>query len=192
MSETRKRWLHVVLAGAGGMALAVAMLSTVVLAEGDESSAEPEAAEPARPAATVTVNQRAAGLRNYPCSQCHDKIELQKPTTPPRAPHNLMTFKHMPGIEMCVQCHVRDDMDHLQLFTEEKISFDESDRICGQCHPEKHHDWTLGIHGKVVGSWQTTRVRYTCADCHAPHDPRYRHTKTLPPPAFPALGIRKH
>lgn len=166
------------------------MLSTVVRAGSDEPT--PEQAPEQAPGATVMVNERSKGLANFPCSRCHDKIDLQKPTVPPRAPHDRMTFKHMAGIEMCVQCHVHDVMDSLQLFTEEHVSFDESDRVCGQCHSEKHKDWTLGIHGKVVGSWQRLRVRYTCTDCHPAHQPKYQPTKTLPPPQFPRFGIRKH
>ncbi len=187
-STARRRWLHVALVAAAGLGVGLLMVATVVEASG-EGTAE-EAAAP--PAPTVVVNARSAGLRRYPCSECHAQIELRTPTTPPRTPHNRMTFKHMPGIEMCVQCHVRDDMDSLQLFTEEKVSFDESDRICGQCHPEKHADWQMGIHGKTVGSWQRVRIRYTCADCHPPHQPAYQHTVTLPPPRFPVFGIRKH
>ncbi|RMH36846.1 MAG: hypothetical protein D6689_21720 [Deltaproteobacteria bacterium] len=197
----RQRWLPVSLAGVVGSVAAGLMVATVVRAAGpgepttapaDSQAPEARARETVAPAKPrVVVNRRAAGLKYFPCSECHDKIELRTPTTPPRPPHDRMTFKHMPGIEMCVQCHVRDDMDSLQLFTEEKISFDESDRLCGQCHPEKHADWELGSHGKVVGSWRGTRVRYTCADCHPPHEPAYRHTPTLPPPPFPRFGIRK-
>ena len=43
--------------------------------------------------------------------------------------------------------------DQLHLASGEPVPFDESYRLCGQCHGEKYRDWRAGVHGRRVGEW---------------------------------------
>ena len=41
----------------------------------------------------------------------------------------------------------------LHLASGERVPFDESYRLCGQCHGEKQRDWRAGVHGRRTGEW---------------------------------------
>lgn len=153
---------------------------------GAEVSAQPPLPE------GVVVPPRSGQLRNYPCMQCHDKIEPQDAVFPPKAPHDQLVFRHMEDIGHCYSCHDRANRNQLWLVLGQRaVSFDESPLVCGQCHGEKYKDWRLGIHGKQTGGWQGPKQRYGCADCHDPHAPKRAAMQAVAPPPFPKLGIRK-
>ena len=138
----------------------------------------------------VVVHKRAAGLKHYPCSQCHKAESSGEPKMPPRVPHNALRFKHMKYADDCYLCHDRSNMNNLRLFSKKSVPLDDSHLLCGQCHDHRHRDWKDGIHGKQVGSWRGARYRYTCADCHDPHSPKYKPTRTLPAPPRPKPGAK--
>ncbi len=138
---------------------------------------------------SVIVHKRSAGLKSYPCGpKCHKEEFTRPPHMPPRQPHHALRFKHMKNVGDCFLCHDRKNMNNLRLLSGKSIPMDDSHLVCGQCHSEKLRDWKRGMHGKQVGSWRGVRHRSTCADCHAPHQPKYRPTKTLPAPPRPNPG----
>ncbi|MGZ9197202.1 MAG: cytochrome c3 family protein, partial [Candidatus Deferrimicrobiaceae bacterium] len=85
----------------------------------------------------------------------------------------------------CLDCHDVANRDKLRLVSGEKIGFDESFRLCGQCHGDKYRDWKVGVHGKRTGMWKGEKQYLLCVHCHNPHDPRYKPIAPMPPPARP-------
>ncbi len=80
----------------------------------------------------------------------------------------------------CLDCHNADDRDYLRKLNGEKLSFDDSEYLCGQCHGPIFIDWEHGVHGRTNGYWNreldqkdVTR-RLLCIQCHIPHAPRFR------------------
>ena len=63
------------------------------------------------------------------------------------------------------------------------VPFDESYRLCAQCHPARARDWEHGLHGLQTGAWAGERRRRNCTACHDPHDPHRPAFQALPPPA---------
>ena len=133
--------------------------------------------------ATVEIVPRTPYLATYPCGlQCHDDRE------PDPTPRELVSFHagreidHGPGLDWCGDCHSIDDPDRLHLLSGVPVGFDESDRICGQCHGPKHRDWEHGVHGLTTGGWIGTVSRRLCTACHNPHGPDRIEFEALPPP----------
>ena len=141
-------------------------------------------------ASRLVISPRQQHLRDYPCSDCHANIEEAQLKGLP-ATHRTEKFDHFEGAKKCDTCHNAADKDLLWLAKGEPVSFDDSPRVCAQCHSEKYRDWDFGAHGKHVGSWNAERTRYSCADCHDPHRPGQQPMQTVAPPPFPAMGIRK-
>jgi hypothetical protein len=110
-------------------------------------------------------------LTFFPCSQCH---QFMQPNPQPRkleaAPHPA-ALQHGNGRMWCLNCHSTDNRDFLRTVRDEKVDFDESYLLCGQCHFNRQRDWYLGGHGKRVYDWQGERTIYSCTHCHDPHDP---------------------
>ena len=63
--------------------------------------------------------------------------------------------------------------------------FDESFRLCGQCHGTIYRDWRKGIHGRRRGYWNGAKSYLLCAHCHDPHAPKFADLEPLPPPLRP-------
>ena len=148
--------------------------------------------QPARPAPPMTTTQRALRMRLYPCLDCHDKIAASdKPALPLPGEHRDLQLAHFAGVERCHTCHDAANMNQLRLLNGEPATFDEPQRVCGQCHGEKLRDFEIGAHGKIMGSFRDGKYRYGCTDCHNPHAPRREKMQARPAPPFPALGIPK-
>ena len=174
-----------------GYAATLGALGALVAACGDPAVADLPSAAPTKERARVVVAQREGKLRDFPCSQCHDKVVSAQGVGRSRAPHSDVVVEHFDGGTRCGLCHDVRAMNRLRLFSDDRIGFDESHRLCGQCHSEKVKDWSFGAHGKHVGSWRDTRYRLTCADCHNPHRPAVPQSRALPGPTFPPRGIPK-
>ena len=164
--------------------------AAIVLGSG-LGSAEDNVAAPAKASSVkLVVSPRQDQLKNFPCSECHANIEEATKKELP-ATHRTKEFKHFEGIKQCDTCHNLADMDRLFLVKGDAVSFNDSPKLCGQCHSEKLRDWKTGAHGKHVGNWNGNKTRYSCADCHDPHRPGWQPMSTVAAPAFPKQGIRK-
>jgi len=130
-------------------------------------------------------------MTNYPCAECHSNVPVKKPEGEIPRPHSSIKMKHMPNARHCYLCHDKTDRNKLRLISGQSVSFNDTPRLCGQCHPSRKRDWDRGIHGKHVGSWRGTSHRYSCSDCHDPHAPKRGTVRALPPPPFPKFGVRK-
>jgi len=121
----------------------------------------------------------------FPCSDCHSELI---PNTKRRVlvdMHDDIIFDHDSANRWCLACHNTYDRDYLILAGGELLGFDESYRLCGQCHGPKYRDWKLGIHGKRTGEWNGKKQYRLCVSCHNPHSPKIKSLKPMPPPRRP-------
>lgn len=88
----------------------------------------------------------------------------------------------------CLDCHSADHRDKLVKLNGEMVSFNESFRICGQCHGPTLRDWEAGTHGRTNGYWnremdkEGLSQRQLCVECHNPHAPDFRGMSPLAGP----------
>lgn len=135
--------------------------------------------------ASVTVAPRAAALATFPCMErCHTRRAPNPTPRPMREFHAGKALRHGATLTWCDRCHDPQNLDRLRSLTREPIAFDDASTLCGQCHAEKHQDWSRGVHGAQSGSWLNARVRRSCTACHDPHDPHRPRFQALPRPAL--------
>lgn len=150
---------------------------------------EPQVFDGYAGAIPFSVIPRKPSLTMYPCTMCHGAM---KPNPTPRklvaAPH-VSDLQHGRGRIWCLNCHSLDSRDQLQNLRGEKVDFDRSDLICGQCHFDRHRDWHYGGHGKRDANWTGERKLYACTHCHDPHSPALKpRDPQAPPPVRAGLS----
>lgn len=113
-------------------------------------------------------------IGRYKCSSCH----TSKPVTAIlglELTHGDVQLEH--GSEgqalTCIDCHHPEERDYLEDKKGQKIDFDHSYQLCGQCHFRQKRDWLGGAHGKRTSNWAGERVVFNCTTCHNPHSPRF-------------------
>jgi len=121
----------------------------------------------------------------FPCSQCHGTMKPDR-TRRVLGMHSEIDLKHDEEHRWCLDCHDADNRDRLHLASGEPVAFEESYRLCGQCHGEKLRDWRAGVHGRRTGNWNGAKGYLLCAHCHNPHQPRFRTIAPKPAPQRPA------
>lgn len=120
----------------------------------------------------------------FPCNDCHIDIEPNPVRRELVDMHDDITaiFDHDSANRWCLDCHDMTQRDSLKLASGKRIGFDESYKLCGQCHGDKLRDWKVGVHGKRTGEWNGKKQYLLCVHCHNPHSPRFKAIKPLPPP----------
>ena len=156
-----------------------------------------------------TVVPREDRIRNFPCTKCHDNTFVDRRVRELEEEHTNLTFEHGGGRFWCYDaCHKGTDIDHLVSLRGRRITYDESYKVCGQCHFQRL-DWFFGGHGKRQGAWEDQRkipvtadelkvedrdqigrwggerVILNCTECHDPHSPSIK-----PFEPSPAPGVR--
>jgi hypothetical protein len=126
----------------------------------------------------------------FPCSDCHKEMKPNPVRRKLTEEHTNIVLNHAQGQRWCLDCHDTYDRDKLHLVNGQRISFEESYRLCGQCHGDKYRDWKVGVHGKRTGMWNGEKQYLLCVHCHNPHDPAFKPLKPMPPPVRPE-NIRK-
>jgi hypothetical protein len=121
----------------------------------------------------------------FPCSACHEDLEVNYERRELEYYHDDIELSHGPDERWCFDCHNAEDRDHLRLASGELVGFDESYRLCGQCHGTIYRDWRAGIHGRRRGFWNGAKSYLLCAHCHNPHAPKFQTLEPLPPPIRP-------
>jgi hypothetical protein len=121
----------------------------------------------------------------FPCSACHADLEINYERRELEFYHDDIELNHGPEDRWCFDCHNAEDRDRLRLASGAVVGFDESYRLCGQCHGTIFRDWRAGIHGRRRGYWNGAKSYLLCAHCHNPHAPRFRAMEPLPPPIRP-------
>src|SRR5262245_47564318 len=111
------------------------------------------------------------------CETCHKDTKEKK--------HANIVLHHAEEQRGCLDCHDANDRDRLRLANGTTIAFEESFKLCGQCHGTQYRDWKVGLHGKRTGEWNGRREYRLCVSCHWPHAPRFAPMKPMPRPARP-------
>jgi hypothetical protein len=141
-------------------------------------------------APAFTVVPRKEHLALYPCTTCHAALPVNPtPRKLVAAPH-VADLQHGKGRMWCLNCHSAGDRSTLVSVRGEKIDFNRSDQLCGQCHGDRHRDWQHGGHGKRVAFWRGDRQLYACTHCHDPHNPVLAPRSPQPPPLRAGLASR--
>ena len=103
------------------------------------------------------VTPRLDRIRNYPCTKCHDNKFVDRRVRELQDEHTKLIFEHGGGRFWCYDaCHKGTDMDNLVSLRGRPVSYDESYKLCGQCHFQRL-DWYFGGHGKRQGAWEDQR-----------------------------------
>lgn len=169
----------------GAALLVVLLLFSIQCPHGEDGS---RADYPRRvlPPEPEPVLLPAAALSDdyFPCTDCHDQ------TMPPNPVRRALEEDHEDiatahGDLWCLQCHSVGQRDSLQLSDGTPVGYEESWKLCTQCHGKKLADWRAGIHGKRTGHWWGPKEYRTCTTCHDPHAPRFKALEPLPPPREP-------
>lgn len=121
----------------------------------------------------------------FPCNDCHNELQPNKQRRELVEMHDDIVFDHDSENRWCLACHSADNRDSLVLAGGKLLGFDESYKLCGQCHGPKLRDWKMGIHGKRTGYWNGTKEYRLCANCHDPHSPKIKSISPLPAPLRP-------
>lgn len=131
------------------------------------------------------VPSATSSLDFFPCSECHSEMEPNAKRRPLVEMHDDIVFDHDSDNRWCLACHDLNERDSLRLASGKLLSFDESYKLCGQCHGPKIRDWKLGIHGKRTGMWNGKKEYRLCVNCHNPHAPKFESLTPMPPPLRP-------
>ena len=126
--------------------------------------------------------RKESQLESYPCMDCHEDEETNLEIRELEEEHDELTLEHGGERFWCLTCHQSDNRDYLRSLKNNAIDFDQSYRLCGQCHFQRQKDWFFGAHGKRVGNWMGERKLYLCTECHDPHSPSIKPIKPNPPP----------
>lgn len=139
----------------------------------------------------IKILSRIEKLQTYPCTQCHKGIKINVVDKEVYDKHPGLKFKHLSEVRLCRTCHDPANPNHLVLLNGTSITFDEVPQLCGQCHGKIGFNWTRGLHGKQVGSWNGEKTRWVCTECHNPHAPKYKPMETVLNPPMSDYVIRK-
>jgi hypothetical protein len=120
----------------------------------------------------------------FPCSDCHEGEKVDRRPRELEDEHDELELAH--GDLWCLSCHDGEDSDTLQLADATSVGFDESWRLCTQCHGEKLPDWRAGVHGKRTGHWWGPKEYLNCVSCHNAHAPAFEPLAPKPPPTPPS------
>ena len=120
----------------------------------------------------------------YPCNDCHSYMDPNPQRRKLVDMHDDISsiFDHDSANRWCLDCHDMNNRNYLRLASGKLIGFDESYKLCGQCHGDKLRDWKVGVHGKRTGMWNGKKQYLLCVHCHSPHSPRFKPLKPMPPP----------
>jgi len=190
----------------------ISAVTLLVILGGDEAHVTPDAGgtrpygpadfpeidfdEPLLPAVAEAAESNQPGVFNvppapfsqegiFPCSDCHADMDVNYERRQMEMFHEDITLHHGPEERWCLDCHNATDRDYLRLVNGDLVGFDESYRLCGQCHGTIFRDWREGIHGRRRGYWNGAKSYLLCAHCHNPHAPAFQALEPLPPPVRP-------
>lgn len=119
----------------------------------------------------------------FPCSDCHEDEPIDRTVRELEDEHDDLQLAH--GETWCFDCHSGDERDRLHLANGRLVPYEESWRLCTQCHGSKLAEWRAGVHGKRTGHWWGPKEYQNCVACHDPHSPGFKELEPEPPPRRP-------
>jgi formate-dependent nitrite reductase cytochrome c552 subunit len=122
------------------------------------------------------ITDRKSKIKKFKCSECHSKSipELKATNLKGAKAHNDIQLNHATPDQLnCNSCHPTQNLDNLKSNLNAPIDFNQSFKVCAQCHSSQYKDWLGGAHGKRVKGWVNPRISNTCVDCHNPHNPKF-------------------
>ncbi len=120
------------------------------------------------------VLARKQEIGRYKCSSCHTDKEVRGKSAFELTHGDVVINHGQEGSALtCIGCHNPEDLNSLEDKKGQKIDFDHSYQLCGQCHFRQKRDWIGGAHGKRVSYWAGDRVIFNCTTCHDPHSPKF-------------------
>lgn len=123
------------------------------------------------------IPDRASQIKSFPCSNCHSKsieqLSLNRKGNERKAHWDIKMVHGNSDVMNCFTCHSESNLDELVSLTSKPIVFDQSFKLCSQCHSTQYKDWLGGSHGKRLGGWAPPKIINTCANCHNPHKPAF-------------------
>jgi len=134
------------------------------------------------------VIKRTSKIEMYRCDDCHATKKDYKPSQRKlEEEHSEIKIAHVADEEeeWCLRCHKKNNYNKLYLQSGEAISFNESYKLCRECHSTIYKDWLENAHGKRIGSWQDVSQAYSCTECHDAHDPKIKPMDSKKPPLHP-------
>lgn len=167
----------------GAAFLSVLLLFSVRCAEGPETARAYPSRVLAPEPKPVLLPPPPPSDEYFPCSDCHEDEPTDRTVRKLEDEHDELELSH--GKLWCLDCHDADHRDELHLANEGRIPFEESWRLCTQCHGAKLADWRAGVHGKRMGSWWGPKEYWNCVACHDPHSPHFKPLEPKPPPVRP-------
>lgn len=127
----------------------------------------------------------------WPCSECHAPEDANPERRELVDDHENIELHHDEENRWCLDCHDFENRDRLRLASGKLVKFEESYRLCGQCHGTIYRDWRAGIHGRRTGYWNGPKRYLLCVHCHWPHAPKFAPLQPLPAPVRPEyLGLK--
>ena len=130
------------------------------------------------------------------CFICHAywvPIPRSTENSRPRFAHANITLNHGKN-DRCYNCHMISDRNKYVADNGSGIMPQLPELLCSRCHGLIYDDWLNGTHGKWTGMWKPNkkndRRRYTCTQCHDPHNPAFKYNVVAPPPVWPDKYIR--
>ena len=162
------------------LALAVAAIAAAARPQPAAAAGRGRARRAAR-GASAAVHGRHLPLLQLPR---RSQAEPRAPASSARCT-TTSQLRHDEQHRWCLDCHDAADRDWLHLASGERVPFERSYLLCGQCHGEKLRDWRAGVHGRRTGLWNGQKSYLLCAHCHNPHQPRFRPIAPKPAPRRP-------
>ncbi|TAH34681.1 MAG: hypothetical protein EYC70_17270 [Planctomycetota bacterium] len=122
----------------------------------------------------------------FPCSDCHTPdLPVNTERRALELAHQEIELRHDEEHRWCLDCHDAQSRDNLHLAGGMLVPFEESFRLCGQCHGDKYRDWRAGVHGRRTGQWNGAKKYLLCVNCHNAHHPAFEPLQPQPPPLRP-------
>jgi len=123
----------------------------------------------------------------WPCSDCHEDQETNFTVRKLSEEHEARSQEFQHGTNWCLDCHDANNRDKLHLANGSLVSFDETWKLCTQCHAHKLAGWRAGVHGKRTGHWWGEKEYRSCIECHNPHNikPAFKPVDPKPRPLMP-------
>jgi len=127
------------------------------------------------------LSVREKNPEGFPCQDCHQDLPTKSGNDEAGLEeHAQISFKH--GGLRCLDCHDSEDRNTLRTIGQRRVDFSSMEEMCGGCHASDYRDWKQGIHGKLLGSWNGTRLGLRCVECHDVHKPKPMTLKPEPAP----------